>query len=92
MKKSELRNIIREEIQKLNESKFTLNKLEDYYYDNEDDIRDNMRVYGYKKGKDVAKIRNPYDLADVLGIDSRLVRHVDVQVYADMLGGLLDNK
>lgn len=74
----------------LKESAFTLSKLEDYMYANEKKIRNNMRVYGFKTPKDVADIGNYIDFASVLGIDSRLVKDVDLDEYTSYLAGFLN--
>lgn len=74
----------------LKESAFTLSKLEDYMYANEKEIRNNMRIYGFKTPKDVADIGNYIDFASVLGIDSRLVKDVDLDEYTSYLAGFLN--
>jgi len=72
----------------LKESTMTLKELEDYFYENESDIRDNMKTYGFKL-KDVSKIRNYIDFATLLGVDSRDVKDIDLSQYTDTLTDLL---
>ncbi len=72
----------------IKESTMSLKDLEDYFHENESDIRDNMKTYGFKL-KDISKIRNYMDLASVLGADSRDVKNVDLAQYASTLSDLL---
>ena len=69
---------------------FSPNQLEDYIYDNEDKIRDNFKSYGWS-GKDVDNLKKNYiDLANVLGVDSRVVKDIDHSYAVDMLKDILD--
>lgn len=83
------RNILKIRIEKLmkknlKEDTMSLKDLENYFYENESDIRDNMKTYGFKL-KDVSKIRNYIDFATLLGVDSRDVKDVDLRQYTDTL-------
>lgn len=73
----------------IKEATMSLNDLEDYFYENEDAIRDNMETYGFEL-RDISKIRNYMDFASVLGVDSRDVKDVDLGEYASMLAGFLN--
>lgn len=76
--------------QKTNEDdEFTLQDLEQHFNDNESDIRDRMVTYGYKTHHSVRKIRNYYDLATLLDVDSRLLKEIEIQTYAETLAELL---
>jgi hypothetical protein len=59
---------------------FHINDLEDHIYNNIDEIKSNMKDYGWKL-KDISKIGNYYDLATLLDIDSRLLKTVDLEEY-----------
>lgn len=92
------RGILKIRIEKLMEPKknlkegtMSLKDLENYFYENESDIRDNMKIYGFKL-KDISKIRNYMDLASVLGADSNDVKDVDLRQYTDTLADLLKNE
>lgn len=92
MKKSELRQIIREEIQKLRESNFTINDLEKHWNTNYKDIKDNMKTYGYKTYRDVGKINNPNDLSSLLDLDSKIFNGWDrnsVREFSNYLADLI---
>jgi len=67
---------------------FTVQDLEKYYYDNEDDIVDNMNTYGWDVDS-LSGLGNYVDLANVLGIDSRKVKDVELDVYVATLIELL---
>jgi len=67
---------------------FTVQDLEKYYYDNEDYIVDNMNTYGWDVDS-LSGLGNYVDLANVLGIDSRKVKDVELDVYVATLIELL---
>lgn len=69
---------------------WSLNDLESYFYNNENQIRKRMKQYDYNYN-DIANIRNPIDLSNILDIDSRLVRNVAVDEYAEYLADLLQS-
>lgn len=60
----------------------TLSELEDHINSNISDIEKNMAYYGYDSAKQLAAIDNYYDLANVLGVDSRLLKTVEIEQYA----------
>jgi hypothetical protein len=64
-----------------------LNKLEDYVYENMTQIKDNQKDYGFEN---VYEITNPYDFANLLGVDSRIFRDADIKFYAEYVAGLLE--
>ncbi len=72
---------------KINEA-FTLQDLEHHIDHNRKDILANMQHYGWKKN-DIKKIRNYYDLAHLLDVDTRDLQHVDLQQYAESTYELL---
>ena len=86
-----IRRVIKEEKQKLREN-YTIQNLESDFWDNEMRIRKNMKIYGFNSYRDIAKIRNYYDLASALGIDSRKLKDVDLQVYSETLADLLSQQ
>lgn len=86
-----LRKLIRNEIRgilKEGGDLTKLNNLEDYVYDNESEIRDNLKHYGFKV-KDLRKMQNYMDLSNVLGVDSRIFKGADIKYYGEYIAGLL---
>jgi hypothetical protein len=72
-------------------SEISLQDLEKYIWDNEKDIRKNMKTYGFKLDR-IPKMKNYIDIASLLGIDSRKVKGVDLQAYTDLIYDLLSQK
>lgn len=66
-----------------------LQEFEKHINENEKEIRQNMKTYGYKSPKEIGKIRNYIDLANVLNIDSRDLRDVELSTYAATAAELL---
>lgn len=66
-----------------------LYNLENYVFSNLDEIKSNRKTYGFI---DVSEITNPYDLSNLLGVDSRIFRNADIPFYADFISDLLENK
>lgn len=93
MKTSELKQIIKESIRQiLKESEqFPFDKLEDHIIDNIDDIKSNMETYGWEL-KDIKSIRNYYDLAHLLDIDTRELQDVELRMYANTTYEILKNE
>ena len=82
--------IIKAERKKLSEI-YSLQNLEKDFYQNKKDILLRMNQYGFNS-KSVKNIRNYYDLATILGVDSRELKDVDLQVYSDTLYSLLTGR
>lgn len=76
-----------QERQRLTEN-ITHREFESHVNSNQRQILQNMKTYGFNK-KDIKKIRNYYDFANVTGIDSRDVKGIDLQFYTDQLYSLL---
>lgn len=81
---NDLYNKVEEKIEK----EVNLNDLEKYFYDNESKILSNIKEYGWTINR-LKTMTNPYDLANVLGIDSRITYDSDVNYYANQLASLL---
>jgi hypothetical protein len=66
--------------QKLNQSNsiFTLKDLENHIYKNIPEITKNIKSYGFDN---ISDIDNYVDLASLLGIDSRLLKDIDLEEY-----------
>ncbi len=89
MKRSELKQIIKEEILKsLNENEVNLDNLDTYIIKNRDEVLKNLSTYGFDV-EDVPNMRNYIDVANVLGLDSRLFKEVDLQYVTDMMYDIL---
>ena len=89
MKISELKQIIKEEILKsLNENEVNLNNLDTYIIKNRDEILKNLSTYGFDV-EDVPNMGNYIDVSNVLGLDSRLFKEVDLQYFTDMMYDIL---
>jgi len=70
---------------------FHINDLEDYIYENIEKIKDNMSDYGWKV-KDIPKMRNYYDFSTLLGLDSRLLKTVDLEEYTSYAYDIIKNE
>jgi len=70
---------------------FHINDLEDYIYENIEKIKDTMSDYGWKI-KDIPKMRNYYDFATLLGMDSRLLKTVDLEEYTSYAYDIIKNE
>lgn len=68
---------------------FSLSNLEDLYYENPNKIKDNMDQYGFTI-EDLENL-SYYDLAHVLGVDTRLLKDIDAAEYGSYLAGLLNS-
>ena len=89
MKRSELKQIIKEEILKsLNENEVNLDNLDTYIIKNRDEVLKNLSTYGFDV-EDVPNMRNYIDVSNVLGLDSRLFKEVDLQYVTDMMYDIL---
>jgi len=89
MKKSELKQIIKEEIlNSLNENEVNLDNLDTYIIKNRDEVLKNLSTYGFDV-EDVPNMRNYIDVASVLGLDSRLFKEVDLQYVTDIMYDIL---
>jgi hypothetical protein len=89
MKISELKQIIKEEIlRSLNENEVNLDNLDTYIIKNRDEVLKNLSTYGFDV-EDVPNMRNYIDVANVLGLDSRLFKEVDLQYVTDMMYDIL---
>jgi hypothetical protein len=89
MKISELKQIIKEEILKsLNENEVNLDNLDTYIIKNRDEVLKNLSTYGFDV-EDVPNMRNYIDVSNVLGLDSRLFKEVDLQYFTDMMYDIL---
>jgi len=76
---------------KVNESgeePMSLRELETYVIKNEDLIKSNAKIYGFD---DIASIDNYMDLANLLGVDSRRLKTVELSVYSKLVDELLTN-
>lgn len=76
---------------KNNEGKFSTSDLKKHVNANEKSIRNNMKTYGFNLNS-VKLIRNYVDFASVLGIDSRLVKDVELPIYTRILVNLLEEE
>lgn len=65
-------------------SELTLNDLEKYVYKNIPKIKENIKTYGFDN---ILEIDNYMDLASLLGIDSRLLKDVDLDQYVEVTNG-----
>jgi hypothetical protein len=89
MKISELKQIIKEEIlRSLNENEVNLDNLDTYIIKNRDEVLKNLSTYGFDV-EDVPNMRNYIDVSNVLGLDSRLFKEVDLQYVTDMMYDIL---
>lgn len=88
MKKSELIQLIKEVISESDDSYIDLSEFESHIIINIDDIKENMRRYGFELNE-ISDIRNYYDLANLTGIDSRLLQTVDLSQYSAMAQDLI---
>jgi hypothetical protein len=89
MKISELKQIIKEEILKsLNENEVNLDNLDTYIIKNRDEVLKNLSTYGFDV-EDVPNMRNYIDVSNVLGLDSRLFKEVDLQYVTDIMYDIL---
>ena len=89
MKISELKQIIKEEIlRSLNENEVNLDNLDTYIIKNRDEVLKNLSTYGFDV-EDVPNMRNYIDVSNVLGLDSRLFKEVDLQYFTDMMYDIL---
>jgi hypothetical protein len=89
MKISELKRIIKEEIlNSLNENEVNLDNLDTYIIKNRDEVLKNLSTYGFDV-EDVPNMRNYIDVSNVLGLDSRLFKEVDLQYVTDMMYDIL---
>ena len=89
MKISELKQIIKEEIlRSLNENEVNLDNLDTYIIKNRDEVLKNLSTYGFDV-EDVPNMRNYIDVSNMLGLDSRLFKEVDLQYVTDMMYDIL---
>jgi hypothetical protein len=89
MKISELKRIIKEEIlRSLNENEVNLDNLDTYIIKNRDEVLKNLSTYGFDV-EDVPNMRNYIDVSNVLGLDSRLFKEVDLQYVTDIMYDIL---
>lgn len=65
------------------EESFTVNDLEDHIYNNLPEIKREMKDYGWEID-DIGKMRNYIDFANLLCIDSRKVKDVELKMYAEI--------
>ena len=70
------------------EEGFSNRDFEKFVIANESNIKSNMETYGFKK-KDLGKITNYYDFANILGVDTSAVKDIDHQYYGSTLKELL---
>ena len=89
MKISELKRIIKEEIlNSLNENEVNLDNLDTYIIKNRDEVLKNLSTYGFDV-EDVPNMRNYIDVSNVLGLDSRLFKEIDLQYVTDIMYDIL---
>lgn len=69
----------------------SLQQLEKHVYSNDKDIKKNMKTYGFTV-KTIKDIDNYIDLANILGIDSRDLKTVDLETYVSTVFELLNDK
>lgn len=73
---------------------FSDSEFETYVYNNMRSIRDNMKRYGISMTS-LYNMKNYFDFANVLGIDTRVVKDVDLQYYTlylyDLIKGEMDD-
>lgn len=68
------------------EEPMSLRELETYVIKNEDLIKSNAKIYGFD---DIASIDNYMDLANLLGVDSRRLKTVELSAYSKLVDELL---
>lgn len=64
------------------------NDIERYVKANRDEILSNMKRYGFTRGG-IDKMKNFVDVANLLGVDSNLLRYVDLGEYTAQIKGSL---
>ena len=67
---------------------FTFNEMAAHIENNREEIERNAKTYGFEISE-IAGIRNYYDLAHVLGIDTDITRDCDHQVVAELACSIL---
>lgn len=72
----------------LTRGEFTLQDLKKYIKANRKQILANQKAYGYTK-RDIVYMKSYVDLASLLGIDSRLLKDVDMDEYATTAAALI---
>lgn len=96
MKKSELKQLIKEELIKkglLQEEislDDTFNNLDQYIYSNYESIKHNMDVYGWDL-EDIKGLRNYYDVAHLLDVDTRLLKDSDLKYITKSIVSILSD-
>lgn len=68
--------------------KFTDSDFERYFYDNENKILKNLKIYGVHE-KEIPEISNYMTASSILGVDSRVMKNTDVQYWMEYLYSLL---
>ena len=61
-----------------------INEIVNVVNDNYFEIRDRIAQYGYDRFM-LSEIQNYYDIANILGMDSRLFAEIDLQEIADII-------
>lgn len=90
--KSQLKSLIKEEVRRQLKEDFAstgnIRDLEKYVIYNRAEILQNMKDYGFRK-RDIYKMQNYIDVATLLGVDSRLLKDVDLSVYTQLISDVI---
>jgi hypothetical protein len=70
------------------EKGFTFSEFERFSNRNIESIKANMKHYGFKK-KDLLTIENYIDFSNILGVDSRAVKDIELVVFCRILNEIL---
>lgn len=67
-----------------------LGNLDQYIIMNFDEIQKNMKTYGFEP-IDLKDVTNYYDIAHILGVDTRLIKDADLDYITRMMHGIIND-
>ena len=88
-----IETLVRKQVKQLTEATELdpdFGNLDQFIYANAEDILKNMERYGWDVD-DIRDMGNPYDVAHLLGVDSRLVRDADLDYITKYVHGILSD-
>ncbi len=68
---------------------FDFNNIESYIKESKEVIEENMKIYGFALD-DIREIRNYYDMASLLSVDSRQLSDCDLVELSEIVAGCIE--